>query len=528
MAGIGGSALQVTSHSTQAAEFVRQGIVLLHCFWDFEALRAFREAERLDPSCAMAQWGIAFIARKRESMREELKTGLDKAKELIGNASEHEQYYLRALIEENEAGNEKGAAAYTRAMEALADRYPEDVDARLFLALAVMAGYEPDGKPRSGQLYAQSLLAELIRSHPTSAGAHHYWIHSMESSRRPEAALESARQLAKLAPRSGHMTHMPGHIFYRMGDYASARKAFLASMEVDEDYLKTQHLSARENWNYTHNLSYLVASCAEDGHYAEGIRYAQKLKGLPASPDMVKMYATAPGSTLPRFRIRYGRYEDVTSADFEMGAQESNVSPQAIAYRDGFLLFASGMAALEKGDLPTAHRLNDELDALLWRTEKAAQAEMKSQKENGSQYRGVGVAGALELASWELRGVIASKEGRHEEALRILEQAISKQGDLGYMEPPLYSRPLHETLGYALIAAGHFEEARHAFEKGLIQRPNSGHGLLGIARAYAAEGNRSAAGKAYAAFLKAWSDADRDLPEIVEARSHLSGGIAAR
>lgn len=140
--------------------------------------------------------------------------------------------------------------------------------------------------------------------------------------------------------------------------------------------------------------------------------------------------------------------------------------------------------------------------------------------------QGGGVSGALEIASLELRGEIASKEGKHDKAVHFLEQAVTKQRDLGYMEPPLYSRPLTETMGYALIAAGRFDEARQSFQKALAERPNSGHPLLGIARTYAAQADRAGASKAYAAFLKAWSNADLDLPEIAEARSWASQSMS--
>src|SRR5205814_5000436 len=89
----------------------------------------------------------------------------------------------------------------------------------------------------------------------------------------------------KLAPASGHMVHMPGHIFYRLGEYERARQIFLASLRVDQDYMAKQHVPVREDWNYGHNLSYLIADCAEEGRYTEAREHARSLQGLADDPD---------------------------------------------------------------------------------------------------------------------------------------------------------------------------------------------------------------------------------------------------
>ena len=283
MDGLGKSNLKITTTSIDAQAYFNQGLRLLHCFWEFEAYRAFKEAARLDPSAPMAHWGIAEALGNIRSMKDERRAALDQAKALTSKASEHEQYYLRAQAARAELQDDKAKAAYRREMEPLVDRYPDDLEAQAFLALFEMGGYEQDGRPSEGTIYGQAILRNILTSDPDNAAANHYWIHFMEGSSHPEAALHSADILARLAPNSGHMVHMPGHIYYRTGHYEKARQSFIDSTQVDEAYMAAQKITPDEDPNYGHNLSYLVAACAEAGRYKEGLQWAEKLEGSRSS-----------------------------------------------------------------------------------------------------------------------------------------------------------------------------------------------------------------------------------------------------
>src|SRR6185437_6833102 len=105
------------------------------------------------------------------------------------------------------------------------------------------------------------------------------YIHAVEASPHPERALHSAEILPSLAPASGHMVHMPGHIYYRLGDYARAEQAFEASMLADETYMREQHVAVDDDWNYVHNLMYAVANLLEEGKLKEAAEYSAKLAG---------------------------------------------------------------------------------------------------------------------------------------------------------------------------------------------------------------------------------------------------------
>ena len=531
MTGIGSSSLKITTKSPAAQAYFSQGIQLLHCFWDFEAYRAFKEAARLDPEAAMAWWGIARSIGDYKAMESEKTAALDKAEKLMEHASDQERYYLRAQKQQQDTmdnqDNKDNEDDATREMEALVDKYPDDTDAKLFLAISSASGYDPDGRPKKGAWYPRLILNEILAKNPDNAAANHYLIHVLEDGPHAEDALHSADILGGLAPASGHMVHMPGHIYYKLGDHAKAREAFLASMNVDEAYMKREHVASRDDWNYAHNLSYLIASDAEAGRYIEALEMAAKLDRLPANPFLAvgrPTHATTIGAATSRLQIRFGNWQAVIDHPVSLGDPKLAGVP-ARAYRDGLLAYARGMRALESNDVEKAAREADALDALQWRL-KSDPPDVKDvsdpnadddEEENGKPDK---VFDLLETASLDLRGNLQCAKGDFDQGIALLRKAAAKEKkDIGYNEPPTYSRPEAESLGYAYLRNKQFEKARVSFENELKQRPHSGHALYGIARSYELAGKTGAASLAYDKFLQAWSNADPDLPMISHARS---------
>jgi tetratricopeptide (TPR) repeat protein len=520
MTGIGTSHLRITTKSPLAQRFFDQGLNLLHAFWDTEAYRAFKEAARLDPDAAMAHWGMyAALGQNGQEMADVRAEALKRAVALAPRTSDHEQYYIRAASYQSDPA--KGRAAYLSEMEALIDRYPLDVEAQLFLANTLStpaSSYLPDGRPREGKLYGQAILRNLLRTHPHHAAVHHYWIHAVENGPRPEVALPSVARLPQLAPASGHMLHMPGHIYYRLGRYADARRVFLKSMAFDEAYMAREHVTAVDDWNYVHNLDYLVATSAEDGRYADGLRHATILGTLPAGPDRARAagtgYITFGGHTaVARFQIRYARWADA-AATLRKAIASLEGDALVKGYYEGMLRYTEGMTAASASRLDDAETAATALKALL---EKLSSERVQV---SGDWYFRYAVR-VLEVNALELRGAIQSARGEHDAAIAALKAAADQERDLGYWEPPHCARPVFESLGDAYRRAGRHDDARGAYRSALSQRPHSGHAMLGIARTEAAAGRRAAAARAYREFLAAWPDADRDLPEIAEARAYL-------
>jgi tetratricopeptide (TPR) repeat protein len=522
MDGLGHAHITITTKSPEAQRWFDQGLAALHCFWDYEALRAFEQAVRLDPDCAMCHWGIARALESRGGEKDLEKAELKKAQDLADKASDHEQRYIRADAAAQDKDDDDAENNYAKEMESLIDRYPDDLEARLLYGLSLNHGYSTDGAPRPGSLYGQSVLREILDKHPDNAAANHYWIHAVESSH-PEWAIPSAERLGSLAPASGHMVHMPGHIFYRVGDYERARQIFLESMRVDRAYMDRQHVLEKDDWNYVHNISYLIADCAEEGRYQEAQEHARLLKGQYNDPDhsgAPNFYVLQVGSTEERLAIRFGDWDSAIRHRLDFGVTDSKLSVWARSYRDGLLSYASGMKAAEAGQVDEAQRQAGALDALLWRL---SQADLDDEDKHWRDR----VLKLLGTASLELRGETEIGNGNFEEGRRLLERASKEEKELGYSEPPQYSRPPLEVLGQALIRAGKYQEAREAYQKDLVERPHSGFALYGIASAWEKERKREEALKAYREFLDAWSHADPDLTQVKTAKAYVGGETVA-
>jgi tetratricopeptide (TPR) repeat protein len=513
--GVGASEFPMTTRVPKARQLMRQGMALLHCFWHFEAYRSFLEVARLDPSSPMGYWGIYLVYTNFNGYDAQAKEQLAKAVKRIGNASEHEKYYVRAAQLLTEKDDRKG---YIREMETLIDRFPDDIDARLLLALELLHGYDADGKPNEGQLYSQTMLAALLARHPDNVGANHYLVHALETSRHPESALAAAEKLPSLAPRSAHIVHMPGHIYYRIGDYAHARQAFLASMKVDEAYLAAERVRAGDDWNYPHNLAYLVATCAEDGRYAEGQRLARKLEAIAAEPAHAAsagafMYTRAETGdfALARLQMRYGDWAAAANNPLAFPIDESHVHEQAKTYRQGLRSYIAGMAALSGGRLEEAARDANALDAALWQLQRSVGDDAPKN-----------VRRILGLASYDLRANLVARQGQLDAAVKLMQAASKLEAEIGYSEPPPYWRPIDESLGQIYLRARKWNEASQAFTRALAARPNNGFSLSGLGAAEAGSGHVAEAARAYRALLEVWAEADANLPALLEARAWIA------
>ena len=482
MTGIGTAHLAITTRVPMAQRFFDQGLNLLHAFWDTEAHRAFREAARLDPDAAMPHWGLYMsLAQNGQEMATQRAAALTRAGELAPRASERERYYLRAIA--LQADPSKGRAAYIAEMEALIDRFPDEVEAKLLLANLLStpaSSYAPDGRPREGKLYGQAILRNLLRTHPDHAAVHHYWIHAVENGPRPQDGLGSARALPRLAPGSGHLRHMPGHLYYRLGRYDEARQAFLASAQFDEAYMRAERVHPIDNWNYVHNLDYLVAAEAERGAYDAALVHAERLRDIHADPSRANSagigYLVFGGHTaVARLQLRFGRWHEAADSIETASRTSAAPSPALRGYYDGMRAYALGMSAAQHGRIEEA--------ALRLATLQSALTALAAERvQPGGDWYFRHALRVLEVNARELEAAAASARGDHDRALLILREAVEAERNLGYWEPPHYARPVLETLADVAIRAGRADEARAAYEAVLRLRPNSYHALRGLKR----------------------------------------------
>ena len=235
LTGIGNVHIKITA-SPEAQMWFDQGLNLYHDFWDYESVRAFEQGVRVDPQCAMCYWGLYHaLTFRRSATKQFADQALAKAVSLKGHASKPERLYIEASqAEHDEDENKKSKKESSKADESkevqlwrkLVKTSPHDTQARIFLAEALIEGYDDDGNPKKGTTEALAILQGVLKDEPENSAANHYWIHAVEASPKPEQALHSAEILGRLAPSSGHMVHMPGHIFFRTGDYATRGEIF--------------------------------------------------------------------------------------------------------------------------------------------------------------------------------------------------------------------------------------------------------------------------------------------------------------
>lgn len=482
--GVGASHLMISTKSELTQKYFNQGVALLHDFWDFEAYRSFKEAIRQDSTAIMPYWGLysAIGATEGTDFDNDKKLAVKKLKELKGKASDHEQLYAEAILVRDAPG-ENSRKEYQKKLEILVHKYPQDIDAKLFLALSKMTGYDVELNPREGQIYSEYLLRDVLKSDPDNAGAHHYWIHLMENCC-PDEAIKSSEKMSQLTPGAAHMVHMPGHVYYKLGQYQKAHTAFLAAVAVDSIYMKKQGIPEVDTWNYIHNINYLLSNCAEDGHYKTGLYYAEKLQNMPVTKERKAKYEGRffyQGIVAPaKMELCFGYYKKAADRLKLINDKDSIFTGKAIAYKDGLYLFALGMDAVKRSKVEEAKKYSDALDAHLYRNSSQASADDVIAGRR---------LGDLNVASLELQGLIKSLENKDDEAIEILIIAQKKEHDLGYSEPPSYARPVLISLGEVYLKAGKYDQATKAYEDLAKKRPNSANVLWGLYKVYKKKGD---------------------------------------
>jgi tetratricopeptide (TPR) repeat protein len=531
MTGLGNAYMQITA-TPEAQTWFNQGLNLLHDFWDYESARAFEQGIRVDPKCAMCYWGL-FAAESfyHSTAKGYASQALAQAVALKKYASKRERLYIEATAAEKDKSQNNGtdqASSHALVLwRKLAREYPADTQAQILLAQIV------DQKEKV------RILKSVLKNRPDDSAANHYLIHAVEASEHPEDALHSAEILGSLAPNSGHMVHMPGHIFFRIGDYARAEQAFTASTQVDERYMNEQHVAPDNDWNYVHNLMYAVANLMEEGKLEQANATSRKLTTARGRLDTtLYTYSTRDSITRldPRLPValRTGDWAQVIAL-VEASAPPAERPNLAFLARE-LATFARGMQAVEQRDVPAAEESSIQFDAELWRISEQSKASAATQKrpiaasssdkapklEVMPDAQLEPLLGSLSVRSLELRGALGTAEGKKDEAKSLFRRAAEQQKALGYREPPNYIRPVGETAGAAMLAAGDWADAKTAYQEALVQRPRSGFALYGIAMASEKSGDTEAAVRGYRAFLAAWKDADGDLAQMTHARSYLA------
>jgi tetratricopeptide (TPR) repeat protein len=501
--GLGAHTFPVTTKSSQAQLYVSQGVNLAYGFNHAEAGRAFREAARLDPECAMAYWGQALVLGPNinaamdsndEPKAHEL---AQKALALKGTASPREQALIEALVRRYTGSPDDRPAAnkaYAEAMRTAWQQFPADDDIAALYAEAVMdrrpwAYWRPDGTPKDGTLEIASLLESVIQRNPRHPLALHLYIHLMEPVAPAKAEL-AADLLGPLMPGAGHMVHMPSHIYQRVGRYADAVRVNELASQADESYLtqcRVQGFYAMAY--YPHNVHFIWSAAAMDGRGQLAIDSARKVAARIDDATLAELPLTAGFRVVPYFALtRFGRWDEML---------KEPEPPASSLFLLGAWHYARGLAFLAKGDLSAAETSlaelrriagDKELEYTLFSTNTAARI--------------------LAIAPEVLAGELAAARKSWDAAIGHLDRAVRLEDGLDYTEPAEWHYPPRHALGAVLLEAGRPAEAETVYWEDLKRNSENGWALLGLSRALADQGKTEMAAFARQRYEKAWTRAD--------------------
>lgn len=495
----------ITTTSETAQRYFDQGLRLTYAFNHEEAIRSFEEAARQDPSAAMPHWGIALAlgpninaAMEKEAERRAVEA-IKAARSRISGASEKERAYIEALANRYLSTKPAKRAvldkAYADSMRTLHQHYPDDPDAAVLFAEAMMDLrpwdlWTGDGKPKAGTDEIVATLEAVLAVHPEHPGACHFYIHAVEASSRPERALPCAGRLADLMPGAGHLVHMPAHIYARVGQYHQSADHNAAAAKTDEQYLAHNQLAGDyADGYYAHNVHFLWDSLMMEGRSADAGKAAESLAALitveAARKDPIKeQYLIAPLATA----IRFGRWEDLL---------KQPAPPKGFHVVEGVWRLGRGMALAATGRLPGAA---GELHALAGMTRQIRRTRTSTDKIERAQ---------LKIAERMLAGDVAAHHQRYEEAVKAFREALKIEESLQYSEPPLWPLSVRHHLGAVLLMARRPAEAEVEYRMDLKRYPENGWALFGLVQSLKAQ--QKDAAETESRFERAWSHADITL-----------------
>jgi len=458
-----------------------QGVAMLHSFWFEEADHAFSRVAALDPSCAMAHWGIAMSLYHplwAPPTREMLARGAAEVENARASRrrTAREDQYIAAIAAFYQGWDQRGhaerALGYLKAMARVHLAYPQDPEAALFYALALIANASPADHALTDQRRAGEIAEAIFATQPDHPGAAHYIIHAYDYPELASRALAAARRYARIAPTVPHALHMPSHTFTQVGAWQESIDSNLASKAAAHDYgARTLMKGAWEE--ELHAMDYLVYAYLQQGQDGAAQAIVRELATITqSSPEKSRKSAYAFDAIPARYAIERRRWREAAALEPRPGP-----FPRAAA----LTYFARGYARARLGDLAGAHA---DLDTLA-----ATRARLVTSSEEGASAATFVEIQRLAVAAW-----IAHAEHRDDEATPLMRDAADLEDatDDGPITPGPIARA-RELLGELLLELDQPGPALAAFNTALAKAPLRFNALLGAARAARKLGNRAQA-----------------------------------
>jgi tetratricopeptide (TPR) repeat protein len=504
-AGLGTVHFPVSCNSAAQASF-DQGMVLQHSFAHAAASVEFNKALQQDPTCAMADWGLALASLNNpfltptQAGRDEANRLLDKAEHLGAKSPREVEYItaLRTLV--GKCQWDACTTAFSRALEQLAAHYPDDSEAQIVYALGLLLAAPDDDLTFENQRKAAAILEEQSRRHPDHPGVAHYLIHAYDTplhaydgSPSASMCLAAAQSYTQIAPESPHALHMPSHIFTRLGRWDDSIASNLKSIAAREDNTPNDKL---------HAMDYLVYAYLQTGR-SKAARSIQNDSTIPENhPD--------PGHLAGPFAVAaIDARLALETSDWNAAASLRVIPSDQFPHVEAMTHYARALGFVRSGR-PEAAR--PELAALATLEEKL--------HAGGNTYW----EEQVEIQFVAANAWVAFASGRREEGISQLRAAAKLEGTTNKnVVTPGPLAPARELLAEMLLDAGQSADARAEFEQVLKTEPNRFRSVFGAARAAELAGDLPGAKEGYSDLLQIAAKSDTDRPELQMARAFVAG-----
>jgi hypothetical protein len=489
-----------TSCKPEAQQLFNQGMLYQHSFWYRASQRTFEDVLKADPECGIAYWGIALSLLWNPHTTPPVKNlaegaaAIDKGKS-VGAKTTRERDYLDALgvmyADYDKVDHRTRLVAYAKAMEQLAQRYPNDDEAQIHYALALNTSASPADKTYANQLKGAAILEVIAQRQPQHPGVAHYLIHLYDYPPIAEKGIEAARRYAKIAPAAAHAQHMPSHIFTRVGYWGESIASNAEAARVAKQ--------AKDFAEQLHAMDYEVYAYLQLGQDAKAkavIDDATTVAGF-AETSLPGPYALAISPA--RYVIERGDWK---------AASELAVRPGPMAQAQAITYFARALGAARSGNAEAAKPDIARLAELRDKLRDAKDAYWSEQVDIQRQV----------AAAWVLYA-----DGKHDDALAAMSAAADAE-DRTEKHPvtPGVPKPARELYGEMLLESGKPTEALTAFEATLKKEPNRLGATIGAAKAAEKAGDNAKAQAYYRQVVTIAGDADTSRTEVSEARAFLT------
>lgn len=503
--GFGNFERPITTNSGEAQKYFNQGMQLLYGFNHDEAIRSFHAAAELDPDAPMPWWGIAYanginindpaMTVKRST---DAREAADRAMARLKGATAVEKALIHAVdaryampIPENRLSLDE---AYAAKMEEAYHQFPHDVDVASLCAESLMNLQPWDYWTNEGVSKGRiddivSILEGALAQNPTHPGANHFLIHATEASQNPDQAVAAADRLTGLVPGSGHLVHMPSHIYVRVGRYSDAVDSNAAAVKADRAYFANAPEPTMYALYYGHNLHFLAYAAMMSGRYEDAIQAARSLEA-EVPREALQSHAPLMEGIMPttfHVLIRFGKWEQVL---LEPEYEEWRLVSRAIRrYARSISLSALGRTEEARSEMNLFFAYADLIpeDWFVFNNQMST---------------------VLPIAKAMIQGELLYREGKTEEAFAILREGAVAEDALVYDEPPAWMLPVRHALGALLMGDGQFEAAEAVYREDLKRNRNNGWALLGLQKSLEAQGHNEEASSLHTAVKDAWKASD--------------------